>query len=114
MKTVSRLAAITSVVLVTACAAQPYVYDGSKYNRGAVNFGQDATDIDSVIICYSSSQSDPAAVIKLAMDACGEFDKTAVFESQDYLVCPLVAPVAARYNCELPSSASDGTSFFTY
>ncbi len=95
---------------------EPYVHDADKFHRYAVGFGEDPTDISEVTICYSGYESQAADIVKLAMTTCAKFGKTARFESQDYLSCPLVTPVSANYICEIsPLSTIGGVgSSFPY
>ena len=99
---IRRVVVFAGVCLLGACSVTPYVYDAGKFNRNLASFGQDATDISSVTICYNNVDGTPSDVMKLAVDACGEFGKTAHFESQSYLTCPLTAPIAAKYICMEP------------
>ncbi len=101
---------LVGAFLVSACAVPPYVHKASRYDRSVVGFGLDATDIDAVTICYSSYEGSSAEVVRLAIEACGAFGKTANFEDQDYFTCPLAAPVAANYTCDLPTTGIIGTS----
>lgn len=83
-----------------ACASEPFIHDADQFDRTAEGFGQEPTDIARVVICYASSSATPGRIVTMATEACGAFDKKPVFMEQTYLVCPLIAPVAAVYACE--------------
>jgi len=91
---------------VAACSAQPYVLHANEFNRSAVDFGKDPTDIEAVTICYRSSSTTPQDVRALAVKECAAFGKTARFIKQNYLSCPLLTPVAAHYSCDVKPSYS--------
>ena len=94
-----RVFILLSTVLLGACTVPAYVHEAGQFNRSSKNFGQDPVDLENVTICYNSMDSRPADVVKLAIDTCGKFGKTAHFERQSYLICPLAAPIAAEYAC---------------
>ena len=87
------------IALLSACAQPAYVHQAGEFNRNLPNFGKDVTDIESVIVCYSSRGSTPAQVRSLARAECAKFGKTAQFEEQDYGNCPLPTPVSAHFSC---------------
>jgi len=87
------------LALTAACAQPAYVHHAAEFNRSSPEFGKDITDIDRLTICYSSRGATPAQVRSLARDECAKFGKTAQFLQQEYFVCPLSTPVAARFSC---------------
>jgi len=99
---------------LTACAGQPYVFHEKEFNRGAVDFGKDPTDIERVTICYSSSNTTPDIVRDMAIEACGKFGKTARFVGQNYKSCPMVTPVSANYECDDPDATQQTTGTYPY
>jgi len=114
MKHIFSLLALTVVIVtMAACSTPPYVYKSGEFNRASPVFGQPARNIYDVTICYSSSNATPQQVTKLAVDECAAFNKTAEFTKQSYNVCPLVAPIAAIYECQGQGNArasGDGQS----
>ena len=94
-----RVFALLGITLLGACTVPAYVHEAGQFNRSSENFGQYPVDLETVTICYNSMDSRPVDVVKLAIDTCGKFGKTAHFERQSYLICPLVAPIAAEYTC---------------
>jgi len=97
---------LAAVAATAACSEPPYVRDPARIDRDHPDFGKTMTDREAVEICYNTRGASPADVAALARDACGEFGKVAVFEEQDYTVCPLTNPVAAVYRCEAPSAST--------
>ncbi len=91
--------------MLAACAEAPYVYKAEEYDRSSEYFASEPDDISDVIICYSSSNATPAQVLELAQARCAQYGKTARFETQDYLSCPLSTPVSARFFCEIPAQS---------
>ncbi|MHA1598088.1 MAG: hypothetical protein ACTSV1_05135 [Alphaproteobacteria bacterium] len=89
-------------LVLAACSTPPSIYKAGEFNRAASDFGQDATDISKVTICYSAYSSTPRQVANLARDECGKFGKTAVFVDQTHDDCPLLTPVSANYICVGP------------
>ena len=100
------LCAVAVCFGLAACSDPPYVYDVAEFNRDHADFGKDKTDIESVTVCYNTRGATPADVSRLAVEACGEFGKTASFEAQSYKVCPLSHPVAATFECVEPGGYS--------
>lgn len=98
---------------LSACGAQPYVYDGGEFNRSTPDFGKDQTDISSVTICYSESGATPQDIRVLAINECARFGKTAKFLKQDFLTCPLSTPAAAHFSCE-SEQPKTGTEYYQY
>lgn len=41
----------------------------------------------------------PDEIVRMAHKACGVFGKQAVFEKNDYTLCPLSHPIAAVFAC---------------
>ena len=98
------------VLLMTACSEPPYIHDAAVFNRAHPAFGQTRTDRAEVKICYNTRGAVPADVAAIARDACGEFGKIAVFEGNDYAMCPLSHPVAATYSCVAKAAATTRSS----
>ncbi|MBC8268179.1 MAG: hypothetical protein H8E36_05480 [Rhodospirillaceae bacterium] len=95
----SALALFSVVAFVAACAGQPYVHKSGEFNRASSGFGQTEKDISNLTICYNSSSTTPQQVNKMAIEECAAFNKTAKFVGQEYNVCPLTTPIAAKFNC---------------
>ena len=86
--------------LVTACAdTKPHVYNNIEFNRESVRFAKGFTNRSEVTVCFQKHETTSQAIVDLAREECASFGKTAVFREQTYLVCPLVTPVAAVYDC---------------
>lgn len=100
-----RPAVVVACLLLAACSDPPYVHDPAEFNRDHADFGKDRTDIAEVTICYNTRGATPADVTRLAVESCGEFGKSAVFEGQTYAICPLSHPVAAVFTCESGSAS---------
>ena len=77
----------------------PYVFNKDEFNREAVSFGKEPTDIKSVIVCYNRRGSTPQQILDLAGAECGKFGKVAKFYRQDLKRCPLFTPVSAYFFC---------------
>ena len=108
----TRLLPICLALMLGACALPaPYVYHANEFDRSAVGFGKDPTDISEVTICYASRNTSPADIVALARQECGRFGKVPVFDHQTYTLCPLTTPNAAVYACVAPESA-DGQVVF--
>ena len=90
-------------VALAACSSPPFVYDANEFNREAADFGKPVTDIATVTVCYSSWEATPSQVAKMASQECAKFSKIARFTEQNYSSCPLMAPVAAIYQCYDPN-----------
>ncbi len=88
---------------VSACSAPPYVLNANEFNRGSVNFGHEPEDITDVTICYQSNGTTPEQVMSLASERCQQYGKKAVYDSQNYTMCPLLTPSAATFICEKPT-----------
>ncbi|MDA0239969.1 MAG: hypothetical protein O3A84_08075 [Proteobacteria bacterium] len=93
---------VGALLLLAACAREPYIFNAQEFNRDDPNFAKKLTDRQSVEICYTSQTTTPAALLKLAGLACGEFGKNAVFNSQDTLICPILTPSRAIFSCVTP------------
>ena len=104
---ISSAVVFAALLLASACAGpnaadragdkDAYVFNPSEFNRNT--FDKPAVIPGSITICYNKSGTTPAAIAKIAIKECGRFNKTAEFDRQSLLVCPLFTPVAAIYNC---------------
>jgi hypothetical protein len=104
---ISLVAAFTVLLLTSACAVpnethkdedkNPFVYYPSEFNRAT--FSKPAVIPDSITVCYNKYGTKPAAIAKMAVKECAKFNKTAEFDRQSMLVCPLFTPIAAIYIC---------------
>lgn len=94
---------VAAIVLVPALAgcsgSAPYVLKEGEFNRRSPLFGQEPSDIDSVVICYAKGGTTPRALVKMAQGECAKYDKSAVYNHQDYKKCPMFTPVAAYFDC---------------
>ena len=85
---------------LAACGrSAPYVHRPDEFNRESPSFALGQTDISSVTICGSESGTPSPTILELAGAECAKFAKTAAFDSQDYLTCPLLSPVATHFSC---------------
>ena len=89
------------IVLLMGCAVdlQPHIYIPGEFNRSQSNFNKPLKDRDEVIICFNKLKATPQKISNLAVLECARFNKRAEFVKQETQYCPLVTPIAARYNC---------------
>ncbi len=88
------------LVFLSGCSAEtPYVYKSSEFSRKAQELANQPKDIDFVAVCYSKNGTTPQVVSGLARDECAKYNKLAVYNHQDYLLCPITTPVAAYFKC---------------
>ena len=90
---------LLAVAVLASCGGQPYVHNGSEFNRDSEFYRVGLKDRGSVNICYAKSETTPEKVKELAVAECGRYGRTAVFTKMTYNLCPLMTPVAASYNC---------------
>ena len=94
-------------LLTAACAApEPFAYQIDEFNRSASTFRKTPANIPQVIVCYGKSGTTPEAVIEVARQECARVGKVPRFNRQDYLICPVLTPVSAHYDCLAPSQAA--------
>ena len=95
-----RLIAILLPVFLVGCSGlAPYVHNPNEFNRNAPNFGKEPADMAQVAVCYNGSTTTPQDVLALAESTCRKFGKTAKFERQDIMQCPLLTPARAHFSC---------------
>ena len=89
------------MVLLMGCAVdlQPHVYIPGEFDRSQSNFNKPLKDRSEVIICFNKLKTTPQKINNMAVLECARFNKRAVFVMQETQFCPLVTPIAARYNC---------------
>ncbi len=90
---------LSSLALAACARPEPYVYRPGEFNREDPSFGPGPKDISAVTICTSESGPPSQTILEMAGAECAKFSKTAVFESQEYLSCPLLSPLATRFEC---------------
>ncbi len=88
-----------SLALAACGRSEPYVYRPDEFDRESASFGPGPKDISNLTICSAESGPPSQTVLELAAAECAKFSKTAVFGSQDYMSCPLLSPVATRFEC---------------
>ncbi|MBC8338764.1 MAG: hypothetical protein H8E39_08750 [Alphaproteobacteria bacterium] len=99
---------LTAALLLTGACAGPneagreggknvFVFDPSEFNRDT--FSKPTVIPDSITICYNKSGTTAAKIANMAVKECAKYNKTAKFEDQSLLVCPLFTPVGAIYRC---------------
>ncbi len=88
-----------SLALAACSRSEPYVHRPDEFNRENPSFGPGPKDILKVTICTSERGPPSQTVLEMAGAECAKFSKTAVFASQDYMSCPLLSPVATRFEC---------------
>ena len=103
----SSVVAFAALILVSACAVpnethgdedqNPFVYNPNEFNRST--FSKPTVIPDSVIICYNKYGTTPKTIANMAVKECAKFNKTAEFDRQTMLICPLFTPIAAIYKC---------------
>lgn len=81
------------------CGGAPYIRAEGEFNRSRADFGRAPQDIENLTICYSGWETTEAAVAAMARARCAEFGKTAVFEEDTMTLCPVLTPVAAKFQC---------------
>lgn len=94
------------LVVLAACSREAYVFVPDEFNRDRPGFGQELTDRSSVQICYNNRTITPEALLSMAAKECGRFGKQAVFSRNELLVCPLLTPARAHFQCVLPGSGA--------
>ncbi len=100
MRFIVILAAVFLVPALAGCSGSaPYVFKEGEFDRGSPNFGQEPSDIDSLVICYNKGGTTPRALVKMAQGECSKFNKSAVYNHQDYNKCPMLTPVAIYFDC---------------
>ena len=87
------------LALLSACAADPYVYKADEFNRGSASFKKDPADRSDVAICYNSRSATPSQVRTLAEQECARFGKKARVREQGFGDCPLSTPTMATFQC---------------
>ena len=103
----SSVVAFAALILVSACAVpnethgdedqNPFVYNPNEFNRST--FSKPTVIPDSIIICYNKYGTTPKTIANMAVKECAKFNKTAEFDRQTMLICPLFTPIAAIYKC---------------
>ncbi|MBH88822.1 MAG: hypothetical protein CMF71_06325 [Magnetovibrio sp.] len=96
------------LILISACSTSPYVHRADQYNRSSDDFGRTITDISQVVICYNTFNSTPDEIVKLALDECKRYGKSASFLKQDYGICPITAHMSASYTCMGDKKTDEG------
>ena len=101
---ITLLVLIIGVISVTiGCSRiEPYVFKADEFNRDSSTFAKEPTDIETVTICYNKYGTTPGDLLEMAQSRCGDFSKTARFNHQDRLTCPLLTPVGAHFDCVKP------------
>lgn len=91
------------LTLAPACSSNdPYIFDPYEFNRDSLQFSKISKDIRSVKICYKNMATRRKIITKLAQKKCGEFGKIALFETQDFLHCPILTPTGMTFLCVKP------------
>lgn len=98
---------IGAMLLVTfvvgACTTQePYIERPYAIDREHVNFpnGPDIVAGLGITVCYSKSDTSPAAIRAVAEEECQRGGLYPQFIEQTFDQCTLMAPVAALFTCE--------------
>ena len=100
------LALVLGGVAVEGCSpVPPYVYKHAEFDRRNPKFNREPTEPGNVTVCYGSWKVTPEQVAAVAEAECAKFGYVAVYDRQDYQLCPVTTPVAAYYGCVPPSSA---------
>lgn len=96
----ARIFAVTLACLaLAACERVPYIHNANEFNRADANFGKELTDRAALEICYAKQTTTPVALLTMADLECGRFGKRAVFIGQDILICPILTPARAKFQC---------------
>jgi hypothetical protein len=94
------IAAATAVLLAGGCGAgEPHVLDTAEFDRQAATFNRPPPDRDALAVCYDGTETARARAQEVAAQACGRFDKNAVFARNAWGECPLLTPVEAHFAC---------------
>lgn len=106
---ISCVLASAALLLASACAVpnetnkdenkNPFVYYPNEFNRAT--FSKPAVIPDSITVCYNKYGTTPQSVANMAVKECAKFNKTAEFDHQSLLVCPLFTPIGAIYKCNV-------------
>ncbi len=100
--TIRRMTVATlTVATLVGCGTAPYV-DSRREAGQTTPVGWSTPD--RVAICYSSSSSTPADVLRLATAECAKTGRTARFDGQDVGGCVLLAPTRAFFKCVGPTA----------
>jgi hypothetical protein len=104
---ISPVVIIAALLMVSACAGpnaadvsgdkNAYVFNPNEFKRAT--FGNLAAKSDSITVCYNKYGTTPGTIANIAAKECAKTNKTAKFDRQSLLVCPLFTPVAAIYEC---------------
>ena len=99
-KYITQFLIIAGFFFVAACTGPPaYVYIDDEFNRESEFFLKGVTSRCIVNVCYRKNVTTPQQVANLAKKECEKFSKRAIFIEQNSLVCPLMSPILAIYNC---------------
>ena len=82
-------------MLLTACA--PFV--DRRREAGTVLFVGESTP-DRIAICYHPWRTTPGELASMAVEACGETGREAVFSHQDRLTCRALTPTRVFFDCK--------------
>lgn len=90
-----------AALVMAGCAAdlQPHIFIPNEFDRTRPDFNKPLKDRSEVIICFNKLKTTPQKIANMAALECSRYDKNAVFVKQEALHCPLLTPIAARYNC---------------
>lgn len=90
-----------AMIFLAGCAAdlQPHIYIPEEFDRTRPDFNKPLKDRGEVIICFNKLKTTPQKIANMAALECSRFNKNAEFVKQEALNCPLLTPIAARYNC---------------
>ena len=80
-------------------ATDAYVYKKDEFNRNSKTFNKEPEDRSEVTICYNGLGTSDKPVATMAEEECAKFGKTAHRDHETFGVCPLLAPVEARFAC---------------